>query len=199
MKIYAFLGRKLSGKDTCASLLIQDKLKNKKIKRLAFADQIKSALAIMFNVTDTDVFHDQSRKETEKIYGNYTARDLMCWYGSEMRKKFGDSFFSDIVRLMLKDALVDNCDAVVITDVRFISEQNMIQLFGEQNENVVVQIFHVDRTRVLGPLPEDAPVSEKSVLSTLEHMKKYNIPFTTIDNNGDIEHLKRVYNTTHKV
>ena len=194
MKVYAFLGRKLSGKDTCANLLIQDKLKDKKVKRLAFADHIKMTLAMMFNITDTEVFHDQKRKETEKIYGDYTARDLMCWYGEQMRAKFGPTFFADIVKLMIEDASEDGYDAVVITDVRYVSEVEMLIPLP-----VELQIFYVDRSLILGALPDNAAESEKSVLKSLEFLNSNGLSYTTIDNNGDLDHLKHVYNITYKI
>jgi hypothetical protein len=194
MKVYAFLGRKLSGKDTCADLLIQGELSDKKVKRLAFADNIKSTLAIMFNITDTDVFHDQKRKETEKIYGESTARDLMCWYGKQMRDTFGEFFFADIVEHMIGDAVDNGYDAVVITDMRFRSEVEMVV-----NLPYKLQIFYIDRTYILEPLSDNASESEIAVEKTLKYLQTNDIEYTVISNNGDMDQLKRIYNITYKI
>lgn len=186
-KIYAFLGRKHSGKDTYAKKLIGD---DDKIISLAFAEHIKQTLAVMFNIRDMEVFHDQKRKETERIWGNFTARDLMCWYGDTMRERFGSNFFADIVRLKIYDAIRDGYRAAVITDLRFISELGMIV-----GLNLPFQIFYVDRDSALGKLPANAALSEKSVLETLDYMRLKNIPFTLIDNNCTYDEIDDVYNS----
>lgn len=191
MKAVVFLGRKTSGKDTCANYIVGTELAGKKVMRIAFANHIKNTLAMMFNVKDTDVFHDQSRKETEKIYGDFTARDLMEWYGKEMRARFGDNFFADIVRMILEDAKENGYDAVVITDMRFICELQMLESFFNSDD---IRYFYVNRDEKLGAIPDDAAESEKAVLKTLEYMKQNGINYTEIDNNGSMNCLQqRIY------
>lgn len=176
--IYAFLGRKHAGKNTFATQLRENALIESETKEIAFADHIKETLARMFNVKDKSVFYDQTKKETVKVFKDFTARDLMEWYGSTMREKFGESFFADIAERQI-DMLYDRgFDSVIITDLRFSSEVDMII-----NTKYKYHIFYVDRENELGPLPANASDAEKAVGMTFEYMNNKNIPFTTIVNN----------------
>ena len=61
--IYAFIGRKRSGKNTAADIL-KLRLDEQCLSyiEVAFADRIKKPLAAMFGVSES-VFHDQTKKE----------------------------------------------------------------------------------------------------------------------------------------
>lgn len=189
MKVYAFVGRKKSGKDTYAKKLIDGKLKDKKVRSIAFATFIKLALTNMFGVKDPMVFYDQKRKEVEDVFGGHTARDLMCWYGKMMRQKFGDTFFVDIVENQIVDAENEGCEAVVITDVRFKPEVDMLLAFREQ-DNVEVEFLYIDRSDTLGELHPNADISETSVLECLKYLGD---DVTFINNNIPYDQIEVVY------
>lgn len=188
MDVFAFVGRKRSGKDTYAIKLRDGSLKDKKVLWIAFADHMKKVVNDLFLVDDIDVFYNQDRKEVDKVYKDYTARDLMCMFGSAIRSKFGENFFVDIVHDKIKIAEKEGYDAVIITDVRFMSELKM--LVGLENPTM---FYAIDREKFLGPLPDDADISERSVVECINHLKDNDIRHFDVDNNIPYESIEVVH------
>lgn len=181
--IYAFLGRKRSGKNTAADVL-KSRLDEVGVTyhELAFATVMKKTLASMFNVPE-ELFHDQSKKETPCVLGKHTPRELLCWFGDMMRGKFGQDFFVKITRDIIVERLKEY-DVVIVTDLRFpIETYDMI----DANAHVI----YTNRDKVLGPLPADAHESESLVYVSVGILKSMGdaVNFTEIDNNGTMEKL----------
>jgi hypothetical protein len=185
--IYAFLGRKRSGKNTAAELL-KARLTKEGFTHveLAFADSMKRALSLMFNTPET-VFHDQTKKETPCIMGTFTPRELLCWYGDMMKTKFGPDFFVKVTREIIIEKLI-TVDVVIITDLRF-----PIETYALIRANA--HVIYMNRDKVLGPLSVQAHESEASVYVSVGILKSMGdeVKFTEIDNNGTIEQLRNTY------
>lgn len=181
--IYAFLGRKRSGKNTAADVL-KSRLDEVGVTyhELAFADTMKRALAFMFNVPE-ELFHDQSKKETPCVLGKHTPRELLCWYGDMMRTRFGQDFFVNITIDIAIEKL-KTVDVVIITDLRFPIETHALFALN-------AHVIYINRDKVLGSLPEDAHESESTVYTSVEILKfkGKEANFTEIDNNGTMEKL----------
>lgn len=179
MKIYAFLGRKKSGKDTAAKI-VKYEIGSKKLiteKTLTFAGPIKDALSELTG-TPRAHFDDQTLKEQPIIKVNnraFTPRALMTWYGNLMREKFGPTFWLDKVKKQLED-LEGKVDYVFITDARFVEEVQMIDSVGGT-------IFYLDRDVVLGPLGADADISERVVYNSKKWAKENARNYIEISNN----------------
>ena len=169
-KVVGFLGRAGSGKDTCA-LMIQDDFEH--VILLSFAGILKRQLSEMLDI-EIDHFHDRGLKEKElETYPGWTPRSLMTWYGSMMKEKFGHDFW--IQRLKSKLSQYDNDNNIfIITDVRFKEEAEFIR----SNQGTIV---YVDRDNILGPLPENAHVSEKAVYDTKNQIDHVHIINDTMD------------------
>lgn len=184
--IFAFLGRKRSGKDTSAEIL-KEILDERGITyhELAFADPMKKTLADMFSVSE-ELFHDQSKKETKCVLGKYSPRELLCWYGDMMRGRFGDDFFVNATKKVIEEKL-ETVDAVIVTDLRFPIEAYYLIDAG-------AAFFYINRDKVLGPMPSNSHSSETSVYVSAGILKSFGdqVKFTEIDNNGTLENLVSV-------
>lgn len=125
MIVIGFVGRAGAGKNTAASIL-KSRLEEDGFScvEVAFADTLKGQLACMFNNGDVRPFHDRSLKETMKIYRDHTPRQLMQMYGMAMRKTFGDNVWVDVLKNKLSG--MGHVDCVIVTDVRFVEEADMI-------------------------------------------------------------------------
>ena len=150
--IFVFLGRAQSGKNTCADILKNELCGT--VEEIAFAGTIKKQLASLLDMENEDAFHCQRRKTVPVKEGYPTPRHLMQWYGTLMREKFGDDFWTLKVKHYIEN--VSAADHILITDARFLGE---VKLLAAMNAIIV----YVDRDALLGPLPDDAHASEKCV------------------------------------
>lgn len=181
MKLYGFVGRAGSGKDTCATLL-----KNKltfslhcdphEIIQLSFAGPLKRDLANMLQIDET-YFHDRVLKESPVPgYEQHTPRSLMTWYGTLMKQKFGNDFW---IRRMAQEINIrkHSSKCIMITDVRFVDEMEFIRSRGGE-------IIYMDRDKVLHPIDTDtAHISELSVYACLKRCQDDSFDYIHIDNN----------------
>ena len=129
--LIGFSGKKGSGKSFFADYLVNNKL----FIKLSFASPLKEITKILFNLSDEDV-KDPIKKELINPKFNASPRELMQWLGTDiMREEFNKKFnysgsiWIDSVKDKVKTLLDDNKD-VVIDDVRFQNEVDMIHSLG---------------------------------------------------------------------
>lgn len=129
--LIGFSGKKGSGKSYFADYLVNNKL----FIKLSFASPLKEITKILFNLSDEDV-KDQIKKELINPKFNASPRELMQWLGTDiMREEFNKRFnysgsiWIDNVKDKVK-MLLDNNKDVVIDDVRFQNEVDMIHSLG---------------------------------------------------------------------
>lgn len=129
--LIGFSGKKGSGKSYFADYLVNNKL----FIKLSFASPLKEITKILFNLSDEDV-KDPIKKELVNPKFNASPRELMQWLGTDiMREEFNKKFnysgsiWIDNVKDKVKTLLDDNKD-VVIDDVRFQNEVDMIHSLG---------------------------------------------------------------------
>lgn len=129
--LIGFSGKKGSGKSYFADYLVNNKL----FIKLSFASPLKEITKILFNLSDEDV-KDPIKKELINPKFNASPRELMQWLGTDiMREEFNKKFnysgsiWIDSVKDKVKTLLDDNKD-VVIDDVRFQNEVDMIHSLG---------------------------------------------------------------------
>ena len=129
--LIGFSGKKGSGKSYFADYLVNNKL----FIKLSFASPLKEITKILFNLSDEDV-KDQIKKESINPKFNASPRELMQWLGTDiMREEFNKRFnYSGSIWIdNIKDKvkmLLDNNKDVVIDDVRFQNEVDMIHSLG---------------------------------------------------------------------
>lgn len=129
--LIGFSGKKGSGKSYFADYLVNNKL----FIKLSFASPLKEITKILFNLSDEDV-KDPIKKELINPRFNASPRELMQWLGTDiMREEFNNRFnysgsiWIDNVKDKVK-MLLDNNKDVVIDDVRFQNEVDMIHSLG---------------------------------------------------------------------
>ena len=129
--LIGFSGKKGSGKSYFANYLVNNKL----FIKLSFASPLKEITKILFNLSDEDV-KDPIKKELINPKFNASPRELMQWLGTDiMREEFNKKFnysgsiWIDNVKDRVK-TLLDNNKDVVIDDVRFQNEADMIHSLG---------------------------------------------------------------------
>ena len=129
--LIGFSGKKGSGKSFFADYLVNNKL----FIKLSFASPLKEITKILFNLSDEDV-KDPIKKELINPKFNASPRELMQWLGTDiMREEFNKKFnysgsiWIDSIKDKVK-TLLDNNKDVVIDDVRFQNEVDMIHSLG---------------------------------------------------------------------
>jgi hypothetical protein len=164
-----------------------DKLKLSAARALGFDGTVEQAVAFCNHLKENFEIRlvDQRTSKLNAPYRRVSGREYLQWYGTEAhRQVFDDQFW---VNALLPQRLGDkstfgeqewmeadtrranrkaleycfpNADVVVVTDVRFPNEAaRIIELGGE--------VWHIDATDRLGPLPEDAHVSEHPLAGEL--------------------------------
>ena len=144
-KLIGIMGLKGHGKDTVAKMLPVE------WKRMAFADTLKDITSILFG-WDRDLIEGDSeysrkwREEVNEYWAkelgnkNFTPRMALQVLGTDV---FRNNFDRDIWVKVLKRKIINSNSDVVVTDVRFPNEANMIKSLGGK----IVQVIR-------GELPE---------------------------------------------
>ena len=125
-KIIAFGHRTGVGKDTAAKMLISEMRLSGKyprgVKKVSFAKPLKDAAYVIwkcYGIKPGDYYEDNwKEKDTVLRTVNMTPRGLWIELGQKVRSIYGDSW---------RDAALgegQDCDALIITDLRFINEAN---------------------------------------------------------------------------
>ena len=135
-KLVGVAGKKGSGKDTIGAYLVE----RYGFQRMSFADSLKEACAQLFDFDDEQLYGDE--KETpDPRWGGVTPRKVLQLVGTELLKiqlnnlipELGGNIFSKRVELGLPNLEIFS---VVITDVRFEDEVDMIR----RNGGIIVQV-----------------------------------------------------------
>lgn len=176
-RIIGLAGKKGHGKDTAAKVFHQ--LFDNNTCILSFAHPLKVAVGSLFNLTEK-MLEDRTFKETPlKEWDNKTPRQLLQWMGTDvLRNQFDKDIFLKNMEQKINGHL-DFYDNIIISDVRFDNEAQMIQHLG----GCVIQI---DATERLG-VGNDTHPTENGISENLKDMVIYN--------NSNEEHLITEINT----
>ncbi len=132
--IIGLCGCKRSGKDTVARFLTDTC--NRKVRLFAFADALRDVVKITFGFDDCD-FQDDVSKET-KISpmfpgSQFTPRRALQFVGTDLfRNQVDHDIWVKIAerRIMELAQQEDEETVVIVTDVRFENEMNMLRRLG---------------------------------------------------------------------
>lgn len=123
MKLIGIHGKALSGKDTVASMLMDDH----GFGQMSFANPLKLAAAVIFG-WDPAICYSQEGKKQYSEYWETTVRQALQDFGEGIRKLFGEDFW--IKRWGIDYSKVMNTHDIVISDVRYENEAEAIRGFG---------------------------------------------------------------------
>jgi len=125
MKIIALSGKMGTGKTTLANLICSLVPCS---QRVSFADTLREEVAEHFGF-DLEFVRSTAFKFHSFRIGarTLTGRELLQWWGTEIRRKANPDYWIEKMALML-----DSCDAplIVVDDVRFFGEAFFIQEDG---------------------------------------------------------------------
>ncbi len=128
MKVVGFGCTAQVGKDTAANYL-QTKYP-KKLKRVAFADELKKAAMVIFNLSWEQCFGPQEIKEKiDPRYGK-SPRQLLQELGEKMREIFPDIWIVKVFNEAIPELQEQGYDCFAISDVRYPNEANWIHKQG---------------------------------------------------------------------
>ena len=165
-------GRAGHGKDTVGKKLSDEY----DFVPFSFAEPINRAVSVLFNIPLATLSDEVKKEQVIEKYGK-SPRMIMQWFGTVvMRSQWGERFLVD----HLDDRILKNgCSSIVVTDVRFNDEAELIKSKGGV-------VWKVDASQRLAD-------KNKLVGSTVSHctekgIKEELIDFF-IDNNGAEKHL----------
>jgi len=145
MYIIGVSGKRKVGKTTVANLIAEQLGKTKKVEVIAFADMLKDVCALVFNMP-RNLFDAIDLKEVKVEPCGMSPRQMMQRVADSLKKVAGERIFVESVAAKLKDAKVRGADVVVIHDVRYPYEAELVR----SNSGTVI---HVVRDR--RPLTND--------------------------------------------
>lgn len=124
MKLIGITGKARSGKDAIAKYLWQQHA----FTRIAFADPLKLAAQQMFGLSHAQTW-DDCLKEVVIPHWGMTPRKIFQLMGTEASKPvFGEDIW--VKRWLISYALLKDTDNIVIPDVRFDVEVEVIRELG---------------------------------------------------------------------
>ena len=133
-KIIGVTGLKYNGKDTIADHLC----KKYGFTRIAFADPLKNACAILFGFTHEQL-HGSLKETPDNYWFGLSPRKVLQFVGTDLFRKqmkllhedFGEDFWLLCAKKLVNDIFEkDKENRVVISDVRFPNECEMIKKMG---------------------------------------------------------------------
>jgi hypothetical protein len=161
MKLIGLSGRKRSGKDTVYAI-IQEEAERLRPARVAFGDALKEEVADLLEVTVQELEADKTR-----------FRGILQWWGTEWRRHQNLNYWIDKTRAKIL-SLEGTTDLVVVTDVRFPNEADLIEELG----GLVVRVSRPEADHAVDPHTSEVVMD--------------GYPFEQIlHNTGTIEDLRR--------
>lgn len=124
MKVVGFGCTAQVGKDTAANYL--EKKYPGKFKRVAFADELKKAAMVIFNLSWEQCFGSQEVKETiDPRYGK-SPRQLLQELGEKMREIFPDIWIVKVFNETIPQLEKEGYEYFGVADLRYPNEANWV-------------------------------------------------------------------------
>ncbi len=133
--IIGITGKKGSGKDTLGQFFIN----NYNFKRFAFADTLKEVCRLIFCFTDEQLYGD--KKEVIDFKWKETPRKILQFIGTDLFRNQLENLLPDVKKniwtLSLENKIDKYTGSVVITDIRF---QNEVDLIKSYPNSIMIHI-----------------------------------------------------------
>lgn len=144
MRLIGIHGKKRSGKDTVAGMLVKH---YPRMQLIAFADMLKDVCALVTS-THLSYFREGWPKETPLPKGGMSPRQIMTGMHDALVPVFGEMIFVDAVKMVWEEmkhreagALERGLDSLptglIVTDVRYEREANWVRSEG----GLILHIF----------------------------------------------------------
>ena len=161
--LYAFVGRRGSGKDT-ASNLLYNIIEEEQIEGIsasfAFADSLKQMAHRSLDIT-TPQSEFLKRNPNIKIANNQDLRTYYNNFGDVLKSNFGDDIFRQKTIQEIQDA-IDNFDInfITITDVRYPEEIIILKEFCSLNN---IELISIKLINIRNPDIDNSHESESQI------------------------------------
>jgi hypothetical protein len=124
MKIIGISGKMGTGKTTLANIIVG---KIPGAIRMSFADPVREEVAELLGLVPDDVRDQRFKERTFKLgKRSMTGREILQWWGTEIRRKADCDYWVSIMARRLSSLHDSYIPIVVIDDVRFRSEAQII-------------------------------------------------------------------------
>lgn len=132
-QIIGITGRKFNGKDTLGDFFVT----KYGYKRVAFADALKNACKEIFGLSDDQLYGD--KKEEIDEYWKTSPRTIFQFVGTDLFRNqlkiimpnIGDNIWLRVIEKKISDEIKkDPSVKIIVTDVRFSNECQMVKDFG---------------------------------------------------------------------
>lgn len=194
--IIALSGFKGSGKDTFAEF-IKDTTQN--CETISFADPIRKLILDVYGIDTPEYNKKENEKYNIPYLGKKSYRRLMIDIGQKI-KEYDNNFWARCVENHINKS---TCSTIVVRDVRFKSEYNMLQRLKKQGYDVKhYWIFRKSAlprwVKMLGSSVISDPILKKIVKTDFRVTNtETDIPFMNLTfdkyiyNDGTLEDLKK--------
>ena len=173
MSIVGIVGKKFSGKDTCADFLVD----NMNYKKFSFAKGLKQVCQVAFLLSDEQLY-DPSHKEIVDERWGKTPRELMQFVGTDLFRTYFDRNIW-LKRLEIDIESFPEIQNIVIPDVRFENEYRFLQEYA-QKKGIPCFMIHIER---------DCKKHDTHSSENFEWLENYTNSFHEIENNSSFTEL----------
>lgn len=157
-----------AGKDTVANMVLLSLQKDHglNVKCFAFADNLKKAASVIFNVP-LEWFFDRSKKEETIPYWNLSPRQMAQLLGTEAcRKGIRDDIW---IKSLESTILTSGVDVAFITDARFDNEAEFI--LGQDAGLVIRVVREGQKTIATSSHASEQPLKPENITSTINNVE----------------------------
>ena len=164
-----------SGKDTIADWFVA----NRGFKAVSFAGPLKRAVSELFDIPLDSMF-DPAKKELVDARWKTSPRALMQWLGTDvMRNQVDKEFFVKHLGWRLEKMVIEEGHNVIVTDVRFDNEAELIRAFPR---NCMIRVDASERIK-------KSPLAKETRTHATELGVSEAFIDHVVDNNTSIESL----------
>jgi len=136
--IIGVVGKKGSGKDTLADYVIRSS--TKKIEKMSMASPIKDACRILFDLSEEQL-HGSLKEDIDNRWG-LSPRSMFQWLGTDVfRERFDLNFWIAHAEHRIR-RIMDSHDMIIIPDIRFVNEAEMVMSF---KNHMLIRVVRSDR------------------------------------------------------
>jgi adenylate kinase family enzyme len=156
--LFAFIGKKGSGKDTAAKILSEQISTDNYLVQFAFADILKEIIHQTFNIEKDE--SEIIKRSNIKPFNGLTLREVYQNFGENIKVFFGEDVWAKLTLKRLQEITEDlNSDFIFCTDLRYPIEDVCLQKFCEDNGINFVKIKMIN----LNDSDTDNHISETNI------------------------------------
>lgn len=175
-KLIALCGRKGSGKDEAAKILVG----YAGFQSIAFADPLREISKIAFGLTDKEMSDRMLKEASLRRYPYDSPREILQYVGTEGFRSRWPEVWIECAKRRIREI---NAPGVVITDCRFLNEAAAVREMGGS-------IIKIDADDRLGPNEDPHPSEAEIPLIEAD---------LVIENNGTLDDYLELCRSTFEV